>query len=280
MHRIINFYKFIQLESLEELRLGLREEAHRLNLRGTVLLAPEGINCGMYGEVTALDRFLAWLRADSRFSDVRPKWSDARTPPYDGLQVKVKNWIIRFADDEPLMVSSIHRGGRIAPEAFRDLLRERPKEIVLIDTRNVYETDYGSFEGAEVLDLTRFTEFREKFLERFGKQREKTYIMYCTGGVRCEKSVAWAEENGFHALQLEGGILGYFEKCGQEGYQGQCFVFDNRWLLDATLAEVDDPGYGPRRQPKPRPLQEAENPIVGTKHNTHRSDEGDVDAWR
>ena len=255
MLRIINFYKFIRLESLEDIRLAIREEAHRLNLRGTVLLAPEGINCGLYGTVDSLERFLTWIRSDCRFSDVQPKWSDARTPPYDGLQVKIKNWIIRFADDEPLSLNSIHKGGRLAPEEFRQILRDRRDDVVVIDTRNVYETDYGSFEGAEVLDLTRFTEFRSKFLERFGDRRDKTYVMYCTGGVRCEKSVAWAEQHGFRAFQLDGGILGYFEKCGQEGYQGQCFVFDNRWLLDAERAEVDDPGYGPRRQPKPRPLQ-------------------------
>lgn len=253
MQRIINFYKFVELDSPEDLRVALREEAHRLGLRGTVLIAPEGINGGMYGDVTALDGFLAWMRADPRFTDIQPKWSDARTPPFKGLQVKVKNWIIRFADDEPLPLDAIHAGGRIGPDEFRTLLRERPDDVVVIDTRNDYETDYGHFAGAEILDLKRFTEFRSKFLERYGERRDKTYVMYCTGGVRCEKSVAWAERQGFRALQLDGGILGYFERCGNDGYEGQCFVFDNRWLLDASLAEVDDPGQGPRRQPKPRP---------------------------
>lgn len=252
MQRIINFYKFTEIACPEDLRVAVREEAHRLGLRGTVLIAGEGINCGLYGTVDALEQFLDWLRLDLRFADIRPKWSDAKTPPYDGLQVKVKNWIIRFADDEPVEIPAIHHGGRIKPEEFREILRERHKDVVIVDTRNLYETDYGSFEGAEVLELTRFTEFRQKFLERFGNQRDKTFIMYCTGGVRCEKSVAWAERHGFQALQLDGGILGYFEQCGQEGYSGQCFVFDNRWLLDAKLTEVDDPGYGPRRQPKPR----------------------------
>lgn len=254
MKRIINFYKFVELDSLEEFRAALREEAHRLDLRGTVLIAPEGLNCGMYGESDALEAFLGWLRSDARFADVAPKWSDARTPPFEGLQVKVKNWIIRFADDEPLPIEAIRAGSRIGPDEFRALLREDRDDVVVVDTRNLYETDYGRFAGAEVLDLTSFTAFRAKFLERFGEQRDKTYIMYCTGGVRCEKSVAWAEQHGFRALQLDGGILGYFERCGSEGYEGQCFVFDNRWLLDASLSEVDDPGFGPRRQPKPRPI--------------------------
>lgn len=252
MERIINFYKFVSLSNLPELKDNLREEAHRHNLRGTILIAPEGLNCGLYGEVEAIKQFLAWLRLDPRFYDVQPKWSNARTVPYKGLQVKIKDWIIRFADDEALSVETIRDGARIDPEEFREILRKQPRDVVVIDTRNVYETDYGSFHGAEVLDLKKFTEFRERFLERYSEQRDKKFIMYCTGGVRCEKSVAWAQNQGFNAFQLDGGILGYFEKCGAEGYDGQCFVFDNRWLVDADLKEVDDPGYGPRRQPKPR----------------------------
>lgn len=254
MRKIINFYKFVRLDDLEELRARVRDEAHRLSLLGTILIAPEGINCGLYGELEALISFLNWLKLDQRFFDLEPKWSDSRTPPYSGLQVKVKSWIIRFADDESLSIEGIVEGGRISPFEFRDMIRQKPSDVILIDTRNVYETDYGSFKGAEILDLAKFTEFRSKFLERYSDQRDKTFVMYCTGGVRCEKSVAWAQQRGFKAFQLDGGILGYFEKCGQEGYDGQCFVFDNRWLVDASLTEVDDPGYGPRRQPKPREL--------------------------
>lgn len=252
-HRIINFYEFVELDALHERRAAHRLEGTRLGLTGTIQLAPEGLNVALSGEQTALEAYIAFVRADPRLAGVTPKWSTGESNPFHGLHVKVKGWIIRFSDDEPVPVEAIRAGARIDAEAFRALLRESRDDVVVVDTRNLYETEYGRFAGAESLALDRFTQFPEAFLSRYGDRRDRTYVLYCTGGVRCEKAVAWAGQQGFDSCyQLDGGVLGYFDRCGGEGWEGSCFVFDQRWLVDAQLAETDDEAAGiDRLQPKP-----------------------------
>jgi len=252
-NRIVNFYKFIALESLPDLRASLRAEAARRDLLGTILLAPEGINAGLSGPDHALADFIVWLRQDPRFADVELKESGGVSRPFRRLLVKIKPWVIRFAEADDPDVQAIRAGGRLTPMELRELLRRRPEEVVLVDTRNDYETDYGAFAGAVRLPIQRFTEFPAAFERVFGDQKDKTFVFYCTGGIRCEKVVPWAQAHGFiGATQLDGGILKYFEECGDEGFAGDCFVFDGRWVVDSKLAETEDCQPDQRLQPKPR----------------------------
>jgi UPF0176 protein len=135
---------------------------------------------------------------------------------------------------------------------MRTLLASPRDDVVLVDTRNDYETDYGSFNGAVRLPVRTFTEFPAAFEARFGDAKDKTFVFFCTGGVRCEKVVPWAAARGYtRATQLDGGILAYFERHGSAGFDGDCFVFDARWLVDGALAEV---GLSqPPSPPKPPP---------------------------
>ena len=119
------------------------------------------------------------------------------------------------------------------------MLANRPGDVILVDARNRYEVDFGSFEGAKALPIDTFQEFPQAFDAAFGDQKDKTFVFFCTGGVRCEKSTPWAVARGYkNAVQLDGGILRYFEECGGEGWQGQCFVFDNRWTLNGAREHV------------------------------------------
>jgi UPF0176 protein len=210
-----------------------------VGLLGTVLLAPEGINAGLCGPASALDAFLDWLRRDERFADVAPKHSFGGFAPYERLLVKVKRWIIRFAEAGDPSVAEIKAAPRIAPQELRRMLAERPDDFILVDTRNQYEVDFGTFRGAKTLPIDAFSEFPRAFDQAFGDQKDKTFVFFCTGGVRCEKTTPWAIAHGYkNAVQLDGGILKYFEDCAAEFWDGQCFVFDNRWTLNGAREHV------------------------------------------
>jgi UPF0176 protein len=250
--KLASFYKFVALDELPALKEAVLAEGHACGLIGSILLAPEGLNASLAGTEAGLLRFVEWLRRDPRFAGVEPKLSDGDRRPFRKLYVKIKRWIIRFADDLEQTPAEIEAGARIAPQEMHRLLRDKPEDVVFVDTRNWYETDYGSFAGAERLPIKRFTQFREAFLERFGHERDKRYVFFCTGGVRCEKVTPWAVGMGFpNATQLDGGILRYFEEFGTDGFEGSCFVFDGRWLVDGGLRETDDQGLSLRIQPKP-----------------------------
>lgn len=236
---IVNFYKFVPIEAPLVLRESLRAAALERGLLGTVLLAPEGINAGLCGDSAALDSFLRWLRLDPRFSDVVPKQTFGTFAPFERLLVKVKRWIIRFAEDQDPNVDEIHAAPRLSPQDLRTLLADRPKDVILVDTRNRYEVDFGTFNGAATLPIDAFSEFPHAFDAAYGDQKDKTFVFFCTGGVRCEKSTPWAIARGYkNAVQLDGGILKYFEECADEGWTGQCFVFDNRWTLNGAREHV------------------------------------------
>lgn len=240
---ILNFYKFVSLTNLKEIQDLWKAQAKSLGLLGTVLLAPEGVNCGLAGPREALTTFLEFVERDSQFSQLNPKWSEAPQAPFRRLEVKVKRWIIRFVEQKDPDVPSILGAARMNPAELCQRLKESSADFIVVDTRNDYETEVGMFEGAVRLPIKTFTELPDAFLEAFAEHKDKTILFYCTGGVRCEKVVPWAVEHGFtKATQLDGGILKYFEEMGTEGYQGDCFVFDDRSLVDGQLQapEVGD----------------------------------------
>jgi UPF0176 protein len=233
-------YHFAPIDIPDALADTLRARGEALVLRGTVLVAAEGINLFLAGGGDAIEAFLAPLRADPRFADLRVKYSHSEAPPFARLKVKVKPEIISFRRD----AASPLEGGRapaVAPATLRRWLQQggqddEGRRVVLLDTRNTQEIAHGTFAGALTLPITRFTELPEALAPHREALRDATVVSFCTGGIRCEKAALWMRADGMdNVLQLDGGILGYFEEVGGHGYDGGCFVFDERVALDPEL---------------------------------------------
>lgn len=229
-------YKFVALDDLPALRAGLRVRVDELGLRGTILIAPEGINLFIAGEGEAVESLLGDLAQDSRLADLNIKrsWSDEQ--PFNRMLVKIKKEIIAFGD---FGVDPVNRPApRISPERLKAWL-DAGREIVLLDTRNDYEVKLGTFSGAQDFRIRHFRDFTHAALTHAPTLAEKTVVTFCTGGIRCEKAAPFLIENGYRDVyQLDGGILAYFERCGGAHYDGECFVFDRRVALDAQLEET------------------------------------------
>jgi UPF0176 protein len=249
---IVNFYKFIDLDELDELRELHLAECLRLGLRGKILLANEGINAALAGPRDVLEAYMDFLRRDLRFTDVDAKYSAGMTTPFKRMLVKIKPAVVTFSRTNDPSPAEIQKAPRLNSAEWKTLIEAKQEDVVLVDTRNDYEVDWGTFEGAEHLDIAKFSDFPEKFVERYQDQKDKTFLIFCTGGIRCEKAAPWIMNQGFkNVLQLDGGILKYFEEQGQAGYDGSCFVFDQRWVVGSDLAETSDGPGAPVIQPKP-----------------------------
>src|SRR5690606_6205789 len=225
----------VGLDQLAELRSRILEEAAARQLKGTVLLAPEGINLFLAGAPTDIDGFLGQLCMDPRFADLEVKRSMSDKQPFRKLLVKIKREIIRM--DFPTIRPEAGRAPAVEAQTLRRWLQagrdDQGNEIVLVDTRNAFEVDFGTFEGALDFRISRFTEFPRVIVENRDALKNKTVVTFCTGGIRCEKAALYMAQEGIeNVYQLEGGILKYFEEVGSEGYHGTCFVFDERIALD------------------------------------------------
>ena len=241
MDAVLNIaaYKFVGLDDREILRERLLAAAGQAGLKGTVLLAPEGINLFMAGPEDALRGWLAELRADPRFADLEAKESWSQAQPFGRLLVKLKNEIIRM--DHPMIRPE---DGRAPAVDARTLVRwldaghdDEGRPLLLLDTRNGFEVDHGAFDHALEWRLAKFTEFPQRLREHRAALEGHTVVSYCTGGIRCEKAALLMREEGLeHVYQLDGGILKYFEEVGGRHYHGRCFVFDEREALDERLA--------------------------------------------
>jgi UPF0176 protein len=233
----ISAYLFTRIDDREALRPTLRARAQSAGLKGTILLAEEGINLFLAGDRDAVRGFVDDLRADPRFAALTTKesWSDAQ--PFRRMLVKLKREIIRM--DHPAIRPESGRAPAVAPHTLRRWLDQghddTGREVVLLDTRNAFEVDYGTFAGAVDWRIERFTEFPGAAAAHRDDLAGKTVVSFCTGGIRCEKAAIHLRENGVDALQLEGGILGYFENVGGAHWNGECFVFDEREALTADL---------------------------------------------
>lgn len=241
MTRVLNIsaYKFVTLSDCDALRESMRSRAAAEGLKGTVLLAEEGINLFLAGSPEGVRAFVAALRADARFADLVPKesWSDA--VPFRKLLVKIKREIIRM--NHPTIRPEQGRAPAVTPATLaRWLAQGRDDEgrpVVTLDTRNAFEVDAGAFEGALDWRLAKFSEFPEALRAHRDELAGKTVVSYCTGGIRCEKAAILMQREGVERVyQLEGGILRYFEETGGAHFRGACFVFDERELLDPSLA--------------------------------------------
>jgi UPF0176 protein len=235
----ISCYLFVSLTDAPALRDRLHARAEQLNLKGTVLLAEEGINLFLAGTADALHTWVAELREDARFAPLRPKESWSETQPFQRLKVKVKPEIIRM-NHPAIRPDQAARAPALAPAVLARWLDQGHdddgREVVLLDTRNGFEVDHGAFDGAIDWRLHKFSDFPEALAAHKDELAGKTVVSYCTGGIRCEKAAMVLAEQGLPAWQLDGGILKYFEDTGGKHYHGSCFVFDEREALAADLS--------------------------------------------
>lgn len=242
----VSAYLFTWIDDREALRPILLERAATAGLKGTVLLAPEGINLFLAGEAEAVRGFLDALRVDDRFAALEAKESWSRSQPFGRMLVKLKNEIIRM--DRPSVRPAEGRAPSVDAQTLKRWLDQghddAGREVVMLDTRNAFEVSYGTFTGAIDWRLEKFTEFPAAAAAHRDALEGRTVVSFCTGGIRCEKAAIHLREEGFtDVLQLEGGILTYFEEVGGEHYSGDCFVFDEREALTPSLT-VRDPESG------------------------------------
>jgi UPF0176 protein len=233
-------YHFVRLDDPEFLRQIYRPYCRKLGLRGTIIFSSEGINVMLAGVVEDIRAFQKKLSEEAVFSNLIYKESYSDKLPFTRMLVKVKPQIIPL--DEPGRYDPLKRtANHLPPQTFKAWLDAKRDDLVVLDVRNDYEVRVGAFETALDFKLDHFREFPEAVDAHFSDPslKEKTVVMYCTGGVRCEKASIDLLEKGFKSVyQLDGGILAYFEQCGGAHYRGDCFVFDYRVALDPNLEET------------------------------------------
>jgi UPF0176 protein len=246
-------YLFTPIEDPQTLRPMLLSSARTRELKGTILLAPEGINLFLAGAPDEVRGFIDELRADPSFARLQTKESWSAAQPFRRMLVKAKREIIRM--DHPAIQPAAGRAPGVEAATLKRWLDkghdDAGRPIALLDTRNAFEVDHGTFEGAIDWRISKFTEFPPALMAHRGQFAGKTVVSFCTGGIRCEKAAILMREAGIdNVLQLEGGILKYFEEVGGAHYRGDCFVFDGRRTLapdlsatagDASARAAEDP---------------------------------------
>lgn len=231
-------YKFVTLADFEALKEPLLQSMVDNGVKGTLLLAAEGINGTVAGSRAAIDGLLAWLKADARFVDIDHKESYCDEQPFYRSKVKLKKEIVTLG--VPGVDPNLSVGTYVEAEDWNALISD--PEVLLIDTRNDYEVAIGTFEGAIDPKTASFREFPEYIKQHFDPAKHKKVAMFCTGGIRCEKASSYMLGEGFaEVFHLKGGILKYLETVPQEEtkWQGDCFVFDNRVTVRHDLSEGD-----------------------------------------
>jgi UPF0176 protein len=229
-------YKFVELNDFEQLREPLYETLIDNDVKGTLLLAREGINGTICGTREGIDNVLKYLRADPRLADVDHKESPSDTQAFYRTKVKLKKEIVTLGVDWVDPKNTV--GTYVEPEQWNDLISD--PEVLVIDTRNEYEYAVGTFEGAVNPKTEAFREFPEYVKQHLDPAKHKKVAMFCTGGIRCEKSTAYLKEQGFDEVyHLKGGILKYLEMVPEQTskWNGECFVFDQRVTVKHGLEQ-------------------------------------------
>lgn len=225
-------YKFIHLSELGTLRDDLFTLCTQFKLKGTILLSNEGINMNMSGTIANIAAFRMHLNAIPAFADLTFRESYSDTQPFKRLKIKIKKEIITMRRDE--VNATVTRAPDLSPEILKQWLDEK-RDITLLDTRNDYEIRFGTFSGAVNLHLKHFSEFPDAVKNL---DRTKPVVMFCTGGIRCEKAALHMLNDGFTVYQLDGGILNYFANVGGTHYEGECFIFDERIAVNSQLQQT------------------------------------------
>jgi len=239
-------YKFIEIPKPADWRAALKGRCEELGVLGSILLAQEGINLFLAGERASIDSFIEFLRHDNlfenRFENIEVKESLSDHQPFRRIVVRLKKEIVTMK--HPMICPGDERAPGIEPQTLKKWLDQghddNGRELVLLDTRNNFEVDIGTFDGSVNVDIDSFSEFPQKFLSTADNGgvdlEDKTIVSFCTGGIRCEKAALFLREANFkNVLQLNGGILRYFEEVGGAHWSGECFVFDRRVALDTNL---------------------------------------------
>jgi UPF0176 protein len=227
-------YKFVALADFEEMRQPLLTVMEERNIKGTLLLAHEGINGTVSGTAEDIQSLLDWLNANERINPISYKLSFDETQPFHRTKVKLKKEIVTLGVDGIDPRESA--GTYVKPQQWNDLISD--PDVVVIDTRNDYEIEIGTFKHAIDPDTKSFRELPKYVEENLDPGKHKKVAMFCTGGIRCEKSTAFMKQQGFEEVyHLEGGILQYLEDVPKEEslWEGDCFVFDNRVAVNHDL---------------------------------------------
>ncbi len=231
----ISAYRFAPLDGLKALRTHLTSACREWGVKGTILLSTEGINLFVAGSAAAVDQLLAVLRATPGLEGLEPKASESREQPFTRMLVKIKKEVIAFG--VPGIDPARHPAPRLSARELKRWLDEgRP--FTLLDTRNEFEVQLGTFDRATAVGIRHFREFPAAVAKLTPADHPHPIVTFCTGGIRCEKAAPFLLQQGFEQVyQLDGGILKYFEECGSEHFRGECFVFDKRVGLSADLGE-------------------------------------------
>ena len=230
-------YKFEQLDRLNTLIPEFQNKCDELELKGSVYLSPRGINFSISGTEANIKQYIEFMENDSRFLNIPLKRTYSETQPFRRMKVRLKKEIISLGRDDidPRELT----GEYVTPQELLSMY-ENNEDVVVLDTRNEYETRVGLFENAVDLQLDTFRDFPKAVKQLPEEYKDKQIVMYCTGGIRCEKASAVMLKAGFTDVkQLEGGVLDYFKETGGKYWNGDCFVFDERVALDTDLNETE-----------------------------------------
>ena len=263
MDEVVNIagYRFVDLPDCYRMRDPLLDFCLENKLKGSILLSMNGINFFLSGSDEAIEKFRSRLELDPRLSGIPMKYSYTEYQPFRRMLVKVKKEIISLGMDD--IRPSEFTGQHVSPIEFKSML-DKDKEIIVLDTRNNYETRIGSFKGAVELDLKSFRGFPEAIRNLPASYKKKTLVLYCTGGIRCEKATSVMLKDGYEDVrQLDGGILAYLEQCGGSHWEGDCFVFDQRVAVDENLNESEIEMCFSCREPLSVEEQKSENYAFG-----------------
>ena len=230
-------YRFVDLDDRDDLREPFLKRCEDLNLKGTILLSPNGINFSLSGSQESIDGYLEFLESDERFIGIPLKVTYNAYQPFRRMLVRLKKEIISLGMDD--IRPSKFTGPNIKPEQFQEML-DKEEEVIVLDTRNDYEVRVGTFKNAIDLNIPSFRDFPEAVSKLPEEYKKKPIVMFCTGGIRCEKASAVMLKSGFENVkQLEGGVLNYFKDTDASHWDGDCFVFDDRVAVDKGLNETD-----------------------------------------
>ena len=230
-------YKFQSLIDLEDLVPKFQLICDNLELKGSVYLSPNGINFSLAGSEKAIEQYLNFMEEDERFLNIPLKKTYSETQPFRKMKVRPKKEIISLGRDD---INPIELTGDYVTPKELYAMYENNEDVIVLDTRNEYETRVGLFEKAVDLQLDTFRDFPDAIKQLPEEYKDKQIVMYCTGGIRCEKASAVMLKAGFSDVrQLEGGVLDYFKETGGKYWNGDCFVFDERVALDTNLNETE-----------------------------------------
>jgi UPF0176 protein len=252
---IAAFYKFVPLLDWVDLQPVLLKYCQAQDIKGTILLANEGINGTIAGSRQAIDRVLAWLKADPRLADLDHKESMSQTLPFKRLKVKLKREIVTLG--KPEANPAVQVGTYVTPSEWNALIAD--PEVLVIDTRNDYEVTIGTFQRAVNPQTTSFRDFPD-YVQQLDPTQHQKVAIFCTGGIRCEKASAYLLNQGFQQVyHLQGGILKYLEEVPKDAslWQGECFVFDDRVSVKQGL----EPGTYTMCRSCGHPISEADKAL-------------------